>query len=111
MMREAAMALRSRWARRAPAPARGAASLVRSSWADIRIVDSGLFSSWATPDRSVAERLQLVGLDELVLRLLQLAQPRLQLGIGGGPSRAPAPSGARCCRGRGLFVAQAARVR
>ena len=58
MMREA------RWHSLSMAPARsrtapGSTSLVRSSWADIRIVDSGLFSSWATPDRSVPSAFSL----------------------------------------------------
>ena len=37
----------------------GSAALVRSSCADIRIVDSGLLSSCATPDSSVPSALSL----------------------------------------------------
>jgi len=39
--------------------ASGSALLLRSSCADIRMVDSGLLSSWATPDSSVPSAFSL----------------------------------------------------
>ena len=56
-----------------------------------------------------AERLQLVGLDELVLRLLQLAQPRLQLGIEAGLLERQRRLVRDAAEDAALLVAQAAR--